>query len=98
LTRLLRDRGAQDGCLMAGRVDERAALEAARAFPGLVGMDLARVVSCTKPYAWDEGVWTREAGHGRLAEARHHVVAYDFGVKHNILRKLVSRGCRVTVV
>ncbi len=98
LTRILRDKGAQDGCLMAGTVDEKEALTAARGFPGLVGMDLARVVSCGEPYEWDEGVWALGKGHGRLAEPRFHVVAYDYGVKRNILRKLVARGCRVTVV
>ncbi|MGH8632528.1 MAG: glutamine-hydrolyzing carbamoyl-phosphate synthase small subunit [Burkholderiales bacterium] len=98
LTRILRDKGAQDGCLMAGRVDEKEALNAARGFPGLVGMDLAKVVSCKAPYEWDESVWALGRGHGRLAEPRFHVVAYDYGVKRNILRKLVSRGCRVTVV
>jgi len=98
LTRVLRDKGAQDGCLMAGRVDEAEALKAARGFPGLVGMDLAKVVSCDKPYEWDESVWALGKGHGCLGEARFHVVAYDYGIKRNILRKLVSRGCRVTVV
>ena len=98
LTRILRDKGAQDGCLMAGRVDEAEALNAARGFPGLVGMDLAKVVSCDKPYEWDESVWALGKGHGCLGEARFHVVAYDYGIKRNILRKLVSRGCRVTVV
>jgi carbamoyl-phosphate synthase small subunit len=98
LTRTLRDRGAQDGCLMAGAVDEAGALAAARAFPGLVGMDLAKVVSCREPYAWDESVWKLGEGFGRNADFRFHVVAYDYGIKRNILRKLVSRGCRVTVV
>ena len=98
LTRILRDKGAQDGCLMAGRVDEAEALNAARGFPGLVGMDLAKVVSCDKPYEWDESVWALGKGHGCLGEARFHVVAYDYCIKRNILRKLVSRGCRVTVV
>ena len=98
LTRILRDKGAQDGCLMAGRVDEAEALKAARGFPGLVGMDLAKVVSCDKPYEWDESVWALGKGHGRLGDARFHVVAYDYGIKRNILRKLVSRGCRVTVI
>ncbi len=98
LTRLLRDKGAQDGCLMAGKVNEKEALKAARGFPGLVGMDLAKVVSCTKPYEWDEGVWELGAGFGRLADPRFHVVAYDYGIKRNILRKLVSRACRVTVL
>ena len=98
LTRLLRDKGAQDGCLMAGKVSEKEALKAARGFPGLVGMDLAKVVSCDKPYEWDEGTWALGQGYGRLAEPRFHVVAYDYGVKRNILRKLVSRNCRVTVI
>jgi len=98
LTRLLRDKGAQDGCLMAGKVNEKEALKAARSFPGLIGMDLAKVVSCAKPYEWDESVWELGAGFGRLAEPRLHVVAYDFGVKRNILRELASRGCRVTVL
>ena len=98
LTRILRDKGAQDGCLMVGRVDEMEALNAARGFPGLAGMDLAKVVSCEAPYEWDESVWALGEGHGRLADPRFHVVAYDYGIKRNILRKLVSRGCRVTVV
>ena len=98
LTRLLRDKGAQDGCLMAGKVSEKEALKAARGFPGLVGMDLAKVVSCSKPYEWDESVWALGKGHGRLTDARFRVVAYDYGIKHNILRMLVSRGCSVTVI
>jgi len=98
LTRLLRDKGAQDGCLMAGKVDEKRALEAARGFPGLVGMDLAKVVSCERPYEWDETTWTLGQGYGRLAAPRFHVVACDYGIKRNILRKLAARGCRVTVV
>ena len=98
LTRLLRDKGAQDGCIMAGAIDEPAALEAARNFPGLIGMDLAKVVSCRKPYEWDEGTWTLARGYSKLDDSRFHVVAYDYGVKRNILRKLVSRGCKVTVV
>jgi len=98
LTRILRDKGAQDGCLMTGAVDEKEALKAARGFPGLVGMDLAKVVSCREPYEWHESVWALNEGHGRLADSRFHVVAYDYGIKRNILRKLVSRGCRVTVV
>ena len=98
LTRILRDKGAQDGCIMAGAVDEKAALEAARGFPGLMGMDLAKVVSCKRRYEWDEGQWALGTGHGKLGEQRFHVVAYDYGVNRNILRKLVSRGCKVTVV
>lgn len=98
LTRLLRDKGAQDGCIMAGKVDEKAALKAAREFPGLVGMDLAKVVSCKGPYDAGETVWQLGSGYGKRTETRFHVVAYDFGVKRNILRMLASRGCKLTVV
>jgi carbamoyl-phosphate synthase small subunit len=98
LTRILRDQGAQSGCLMAGRIDEREALARARAFPGLAGMDLAKVVSCAAPYAWDETEWSLGAGHGRQENPRYHVVAFDYGVKRNILRKLASRSCRITVL
>jgi carbamoyl-phosphate synthase small subunit len=98
LTRLLRDKGAQDGCIMAGTINEKAALEAAREFPGLVGMDLAKVVSCEKPYAWEESTWSLGQGYGQPATTRFDVIAYDYGVKRNILRKLVSRGCKVTVI
>ncbi|MGZ8210053.1 MAG: glutamine-hydrolyzing carbamoyl-phosphate synthase small subunit [Burkholderiales bacterium] len=98
LTRMLRDKGAQDGCIMAGEVDEAKALEAAREFPGLVGMDLAKVVSCKKPYAWQESTWALGTGYSASGDGRYHVVAYDFGVKRNILRSLVSHGCKVTVV
>jgi carbamoyl-phosphate synthase small subunit len=98
LTRKLRAQGAQDGCLMAGQIDEGAALAAARAFPGLAGMDLAKVVSCRQPYTWDETTWTLGKGYGKQTQARLHVVAYDYGVKRNILRKLASRGCKLTVI
>ncbi|HUF19118.1 MAG TPA: glutamine-hydrolyzing carbamoyl-phosphate synthase small subunit [Burkholderiales bacterium] len=98
LTRILREKGAQNGCLMGGKVDEAFALEQARAFPGLAGMDLARVVSCDKPYEWSETEWALGTGYGARGESRHHVVAYDFGVKHNILRLLATRGCRISVV
>jgi carbamoyl-phosphate synthase small subunit len=99
LTRILRDQGAQNGCLMAGDVDEAAALRQARAFPGLKGMDLAKVVSCARSYAWTRGSWTLATNREVVREGgRFHVVAYDFGVKRNILRLLVDRGCRVTVV
>jgi len=98
LTRILRDKGAQDGCIMAGAVDEQAALKAARDFPGLVGMDLAKVVSCTAPYEWKEGAWSLGSGYAPSAQTRFHVVAYDYGVKRNILRRLVAHGCKVTVV
>jgi carbamoyl-phosphate synthase small subunit len=98
LTRMLRDKGAQDGCIMAGAIDEAKALAAAREFPGLVGMDLAKVVSCSKPYVWEEGDWTLDAGYASARDGRYHVVAYDYGVKRNILRKLAARDCKVTVV
>ena len=98
LTRILREQGAQNGCLMAGEVDEKAALEQARAFPGLAGMDLAKVVSCKQPYDWEQTEWVLGDGYGRMGQARRHIVAYDFGVKRNILRMLASRGCRITVV
>jgi carbamoyl-phosphate synthase small subunit len=104
LTRILREKGAQNGCLQTGnRLDEARALHAAKAFPGLKGMDLAREVSTEIPYEWAQGTWSLEGG---MPEAQHpieerlplHVVAYDFGIKRNILRMLVDRGCRVTVV
>ncbi len=98
LTRILRDKGAQEGCIIAGKVDEKVALKAAQDFPGLKGMDLAKVVSCTKNYEWDETSWTLGKGYGKLAEAKFNVVAYDFGVKRNILRMLAARGCKLTVV
>jgi carbamoyl-phosphate synthase small subunit len=102
LTRILREKGAQNGCLVAGEgIDADAALAMAREFPGLVGMDLAQEVSTPEAYEWRQGVWSLDQG---LPEARavtsclHHVVAYDYGVKRNILRMLAERGCRVTVV
>jgi len=101
LTRILREKGAQNGCILAaekGKPDKKAALEAARAFPGLKGMDLAKVVTTRKPYAWDEGVWALGQGHARVENPNFHVVAFDFGVKRNILRMLATRGCRITVV
>jgi carbamoyl-phosphate synthase small subunit len=98
LTRIVRERGAQNGCLMAGEVDVDRALAAARAFPGLAGMDLAKEVSTAAPYEWREGGWKLGAGFGRPADARFHVVAYDYGVKRNILRMLAERGARVTVL
>ena len=97
LTRILREKGAQAGCVLAGEVDEAKALAAARAFPGLAGMDLAKVVSATESYPWSEGEWTLD-GYQAGPDARFHVVAYDFGVKRNILRMLAQRGCRLTVV
>ncbi|MFT3931705.1 MAG: glutamine-hydrolyzing carbamoyl-phosphate synthase small subunit [Spongiibacteraceae bacterium] len=100
LTRILRDKGAQNGCIMAGRVDDAEALAAARKFPGLKGMDLAKVVSTQKSYPWRQGSWTLGEGFKEFSEAElpFHVVAYDYGVKRNILRMLVDRGCRLTVV
>jgi carbamoyl-phosphate synthase small subunit len=101
LTRVLREKGAQNGCIAAGpRVEEARALEAARGFPGLKGMDLARVVTTSTAYVWEDGTWVLGSGYRRPdpATARWHVVAYDFGVKRNILRNLVARGCRVTVL
>ncbi|MGL4282489.1 MAG: glutamine-hydrolyzing carbamoyl-phosphate synthase small subunit [Eubacterium aggregans] len=98
LTRILRDKGVQSGCILAGEVDEAKALFMARAFPGLAGMDLAKVVSTKKPYSWDQGEWTIDNGYVAAPEPRFNVVAYDFGVKHSILRMLADRGCRLTVV
>jgi carbamoyl-phosphate synthase small subunit len=104
LTRILRERGAQNGCLQAGEdIDEQAALAAAQAFPGLKGMDLAQEVSTAEPYCWTQGTWSLEHGQSPALAAdderlRLHVVAYDYGIKRNILRMLVDHGCRVTVV
>ncbi|WP_100915472.1 glutamine-hydrolyzing carbamoyl-phosphate synthase small subunit [Pseudoalteromonas spongiae] len=100
LTRILRDKGAQNGCIIAGDVDEAKALEAAKAFPGLKGMDLAKVVCTKEQYTWNETSWTLGEGFKTLSDedAEFHVVAYDFGVKRNILRMLVDRGCKLTVV
>jgi len=103
LTRILREKGAQNGCLQAGEgLDEPAALAAAQAFPGLQGMDLAREVTTSTPYEWRAGLWSLERGNPPVDDADaalpRHVVAYDFGIKRNILRMLAERGCRVTVV
>ncbi|MCO7187947.1 carbamoyl-phosphate synthase small subunit [Pseudoalteromonas rubra] len=101
LTRILRDKGAQNGCIIAGdEIDEQQALEAAKAFPGLKGMDLAKVVTTEQTYEWREGSWTLGQGFQTLSaeNEQFHVVAYDFGVKKNILRMLVDRGCKLTVV
>jgi len=97
LTRILRDQGAQPGAIVVG-ADAAAALQLARSFPGMAGLDLAKVVSVNAPYEWTETEWTLESGYGQLQQPRYHVVAYDFGVKRNILRMLAQRGCRVTVV
>jgi carbamoyl-phosphate synthase small subunit len=98
LTRILREKGAQNGCLMAGEVDEKKALELARAWPGLKGMDLAKVVSVKKAYPWKEGSWQLGRGFTTLVSPGFKVVAFDYGVKRNILRMLVDRGCELTVV
>jgi len=102
LTRLLREKGVQAGCIVTAPAGEEpdveAAIAAARAFPGLTGMDLAKIVSRTDPIEWTEGEWTLGKGYDTLENPRFHVVAYDFGIKRNLLRMLVSRGCRVTVV
>ncbi len=98
LTRILREKGAQSGCIMAGQIDEAAALAQARAFAGLAGMDLAQVVSVGKAYDWNEAEWALESGYAQRGEAGFKVVAYDFGVKRNILRMLAQRGCALTVV
>ena len=102
LTRLLRDKGPMNGAIVTGKelaaIGEEGAVALAREFPGLKGMDLAKVVSSSKRYTWEEGEWAIGQGHGASDESRHRVVAYDFGVKRNILRMLVARGCEVTVV
>ncbi len=104
LTRILREKGAQSGCIIAGdAIDEATVLAAAKAFPGLKGMDLAKEVTTGTPYEWTQGSWSLDSG---LPDVTHpieehlptHVVAYDYGIKRNILRMLVDRGCRVTVV
>jgi carbamoyl-phosphate synthase small subunit len=97
LTRILREKGAQGGCLVAGPVDAQAALARARAFPGLAGMDLAKVVTTERPYEWREGSWRLGRGFPPLERPRFRVAAYDYGVKRNILRMLADRGCAVTV-
>jgi carbamoyl-phosphate synthase small subunit len=104
LTRILREKGAQSGCILAGEnLSEEEALAAARAFPGLKGMDLAKEVTTSTPYEWAQGTWSLEGGmpaapHPIEEKLPRHVVAYDYGIKRNILRMLVDRGCRVTVV
>jgi carbamoyl-phosphate synthase small subunit len=98
LTRLLRSQGAQNGVIQAGRVDEKAALAAARALPSMAGLDLAKVVSAPKAYDWSGSLWARGVGYRPSGNERFHVVAFDYGVKHNILRNLAERGCRVTVL
>ena len=99
LTRILRDKGAMGGCIMAGDVDKDVALQKAKDFAGLKGMDLAQVVTVDQDYSWDAGEWDLDTNAATTPEEqKYHVVAYDYGVKHNILRMLASRGCKVTVV
>jgi len=98
LTRLLRDKGAQNGCIMAGDVDGDKAIELARKFPGLKGMDLARAVTSKDFYTWKQGKWSIDRGFVDRTESLFNVVVYDFGVKRNILRLFSERGCGLTVV
>jgi carbamoyl-phosphate synthase small subunit len=98
LTRWLRDKGAQNGCIMVGAVNEAEALAKARACPSMAGMDLAKVVTCNEKSAWQSGEWKLGKGFSQPAETPYKVVAYDYGVKRNILRMLTERGCQVTVV
>lgn len=98
LTRILREKGAQNGCILAGEDNVQKAIDLARSFPGLAGMDLAKVVSVKEPYAWNQTEWALGSGYGKLESPRFHVVAFDYGVKFNILRMLAERGCKVTVL
>ena len=99
LTRLLREKGAQNGCIVAGdNIDAEAAVAAANDFPGLKGMDLAKKVTTQEPYKWEQSVWSLKEGYQDQSKKDFKVVAYDFGVKHNILRILVDLGCEVVVV
>lgn len=101
LTRHTREKGAQNGCILVGAVDAAAierAHELAQAAPKMIGLDLAKVASCNAKYEWNMSSWALGKGFQALTSAKFHVVAYDFGVKHNILRMLADRGCRVTVV
>jgi len=102
LTRLLREKGAQNGCISATGAatdaDVERAIARAKAAPSMAGLDLAKVVSCKEPYEWSSGAWKLGAGYKPASDARFHVVAYDFGIKHNILRLLIERGCGLTVV
>ncbi|MDR5813988.1 glutamine-hydrolyzing carbamoyl-phosphate synthase small subunit [Caballeronia sp. LZ033] len=98
LTRILREKGAQNGCILAGSDDESKALGLARSFPGLAGMDLAKVVSTEKSYEWTQTEWRLGSGYGKQEAPKFRVVAFDYGVKYNILRMLAERGCHVTVL
>ena len=98
LTRLLRDKGAQAGCIMSGNIDEAKTLELAKSFGSMAGKDLAQEVTCAEAYQWTQGEWQLGKGYSIIDNPEFHVVAYDFGVKHNILRMLAERGCKLTVV
>ncbi len=102
LTRVLRTTGAQNGCILAGVIgdvlDEQKAIELAKSAPSMAGLDLAKEVSCTAPYEWAQSLWALNVGYQKQVDPRFHVVAFDYGVKHNILRYLADRGCRVTVL
>ena len=98
LTRLLRDKGAQAGCIMSGDIDEAKALELAKSFGSMAGKDLAQEATCAEAYQWTQGEWQLGKGYSKIDNPEFHVVAYDFGVKHNILRMIVERGCKLTVV
>ncbi|WP_373099401.1 MULTISPECIES: glutamine-hydrolyzing carbamoyl-phosphate synthase small subunit [Pasteurellaceae] len=98
LTRILRDKGTQAGCIMAGNVDEKKALELALSFGSMAGKDLAQAVTCKQRYQWTQGEWRLGEGYAEIQHPEFHIVAYDFGVKHNILRMLAQRGCNITVV
>ena len=98
LTRILRDKGAQAGCIMVGDVDKEKALALAKSFGSMEGLDLAQVVTCNKSYEWTQGEWKLNKGYVNVETPEFHVVAYDFGVKYNILRMLAERGCKITVV
>jgi carbamoyl-phosphate synthase small subunit len=102
LTRILRERGAQNGCIVAaaalGEAEAQDAIAQARAAPSMAGLDLAKVVSCTQRYDWSQSIWVLDGGYGEAPVAKFHVVACDYGIKHNILRLLADRGCKVTIV
>ncbi len=101
LTRLIREKGAQNGCILVGEQSD-ANIQRARGFanaaPAMSGLDLAKVVSCKKSYAWNESTWALGSGYRAMTDSSFHVVAYDYGVKHNILRMLAERGCKITVL
>ncbi|EJS87533.1 carbamoyl phosphate synthase small subunit, partial [Pasteurella multocida subsp. multocida str. Anand1_cattle] len=95
---ILRDKGAQAGCIMTGEIDEAKALELAKSFGSMAGKDLAQEVSTGEIFTWTSGQWQLGKGFIEQTQAEFNVVAYDFGVKHNILRMLAERGCKITVV